>query len=60
MQEEKIKHCSLKRKPNEIKERYIDRRTVYNFVLKTCNDESKAIVLSNIYVNCKYLGNKYP
>ncbi|CAD8085261.1 unnamed protein product [Paramecium sonneborni] len=48
----------LKRQKHELKEQYQDRKKIYELVLKKNKD--RATVLSNIYVNIKYMGNKYP
>ncbi|CAD8052903.1 unnamed protein product [Paramecium primaurelia] len=47
----------LQRQKHELKEQFQDRKKIYELVCKKNAD--RAIVMSNIYVNIKYMGNKY-
>lgn len=43
---------------HELKEHFLERKRIYEIVIK--KKPERAIVLSNVYVNIKYMGNKYP
>ncbi len=43
----------------EVSSEYVNRKQVYENVMKHLNDRNKAICYSNIWYNMAYLGNKY-
>lgn len=48
----------LKKHPYELKEHFKERKRLYEEI--AAKKPSRALVLANIYVNIKYMGNKYP
>lgn len=50
--------CKLERMQNELKIHYKERKQIYEQIY--AKSPNRALVLANVYMNIKYMGNKYP